>query len=359
MRSRILVPYAFLIVAAYPLRMNGQWTFLDLPVESQAASVSQHIGTSEFTVTYSRPSVKGRTIWGDVVPYEQVWRAGANENTVLTASSDFTVEGRPVKAGTYGLHMIPGKDKWTIILSSDHQAWGSYYYMKEKDVVRAQVSQEPGPMTENLTYEFADVTANSATLTLRWAEMQVPIKIGVDVHAVVLARMDDQLRGLSSYNWEPWYEAARYCYDEKIGGEQAMNYVDRSIRLQANFENQSLKADMLKAAGKTAEAETLKQTMIAGATNAQLNTYAYALLNKGEKEEAVKMFELNVKRHPKDPNAQDSLGEGYMMAGNNEAAIKAFKKSLSMNPAENVKANSVRCLKKLGVDTSAYETVKK
>lgn len=356
---RSLLSLSLLILAAYPLRTKGQWTFLDLPVESQAASVSQHIGTSEFTIHYSRPSVKDRIIWGDVVPFDEVWRAGANENTVFTASSDFTVEGQPVKAGTYGLHMIPGKDKWTIILSTDHQAWGSYYYKKENDVVRAQVSQEPGPMTENLTYEFADVTANSATLTLRWAEMQVPIKIGVDVHAVVLARLDDQLRGLSSYNWEPWYEAARYCYDEKIGGEQAMKYVDRSIRLQANFENQSLKADMLKAAGKTTEAAALKQTMIEGATNAQLNTYAYTLLNNGEKEEAVKMFELNVKRNPKDANAQDSLGEGYMMAGNKDAAIKAFKKSLSMNPAENVKANSVRCLKKLGVDTSGYETAGK
>jgi tetratricopeptide (TPR) repeat protein len=350
---------ALIYLAAHPLRTIAQWTFLDLPVESQAASVSQTIGTTRFTVTYSRPSAKGRVIWGDVVAYDEVWRAGANENTVFTASSDFTVEGQPVKAGTYGLHMIPSKEKWTIILSSDHQAWGSYYYKKENDVVRVQVSQEPGPMTENLTYEFADLTANSATLTLRWAEMQVPIKIGVDVHAVVLARMDDQLRGLSSYNWEPWYEAARYCHDEKIGGEQAMKYVDRSIRLQANFENQSLKSDMLKAAGKTAEAAALKQTMIDGATNAQLNTYAYTLLNNGEKEEAMRMFELNVKRHPKDANAQDSLGEGYMMVGNKEAAIKAFKKSLSMDPAENVKSNSLRCLKKLGVDTSGYETSKK
>lgn len=354
-----LLSLALLCLAAHPLRTSAQWTFLDLPVESQAASVSQSIGTTRFTITYSRPSVKGRNIWGDVVPYDEVWRAGANENTVLTANSDFTVQGLPVKAGTYGVHMIPGKSDWTIILNSDHQAWGSYYYKKENDVVRVKVNPEPGTLTEVLTYEFADVTANTAMLTLRWAETQVPIKIGVDVHAVVLADLDDQLRGLSSYNWEPWYEAARYCYDEKIGGEQAMKYIDRSIRLQANFENQSLKAEMLKAVGQTAEAAALKQVMVEGATNAQLNAYAYTLLNKGEKEEAVKMFELNVKRNPKDANAQDSLGEGYMRAGNKDAAIKAFKKSLGMDPPENVKANSVRCLKKLGVDTSGYETAKK
>lgn len=354
-----LLSLALICLAAHPLRTIAQWTFLDLPVESQAASVSQSIGTTRFTITYSRPSVKGRIIWGDVVPYDEVWRAGANENTVLTTTSYFTVEGRPVKAGTYGVHMIPGKSDWTIILNSDHQAWGSYYYNQENDVVRVKVSPESGPLTEILTYEFADPSANTAMLTLRWAEMQVPIKIGVDVHAVVLAHLDDQLQGLSSYNWEPWYEAARYCYDEKIGGEQAMKYIDRSIRLQANFENQSLKAEMLKAAGQAAEAASLKQVMVEGATNAQLNAYAYTLLNKGEKEEAVRMFELNVKRNPKDANAQDSLGEGYMMAGNKDAAIKAFKKSLGMDPPENVKANSVRCLKKLGVDPSRYETAKK
>jgi len=356
---RSLLSFALLLLAAYPLRIKGQWTFLDLPVESQAASVAQHIGTSVFNVTYSRPSVKGRVIWGEVVPYDQLWRAGANENTVLTATSDFTLEGQRVPAGTYGLHMIPSKNDWTIILSSDHQAWGSYYYKQDNDVARVKVKSRPGPMTENLTYEFNEVTADGVTLNLRWAELQVPVRIGVDVHAVVLARMDDQLRGLSSYNWEPWYEAARYCHDEKIGGDQAMKYVDRSIRLQPNFENQSLKADMLEAAGRSDEASALKRTMIDGATNAQLNTYAYNLLNAGGKEEAIRMFELNAKRHPKDPNVHDSLGEGYMMTGNNAAAIKAFKKSLSMNPPENVKANSVRCLKKLGVDTSGYETARK
>lgn len=359
MRLRKLLSYVLLIMAAYPVRMNGQWTFLDLPVESQAAHVSQTIGTTTIEVCYSRPSVKGRMIWGDVVPYDEIWRAGANENTVLTVSSDITVAGQPVKAGTYGLHMIPTKDKWTVILNTDHTAWGSYFYKKENDVARVEVAPQPGTMTENLTYEFSDVTASGATLDLRWAELQVPITIGVDVHAVVLAHMDEQLRGLSAFNWEPWYEAARYCYDEKIATERAMKWVETSIARQANFENQSLKVDILTAQGKTTEAAAMQKQMVEGANNTQLNTYAYTLLNRGEKAEAVKMFELNVKRNPTDPNAQDSLGEGYMMNDQNDLAIKAFKKSLAMKPPENVKANSVRCLKKLGVDTSGYETAKK
>ncbi len=359
MRTSRLFTIALLILVAYPFRMPAQWTFLDLPVESQAASVMQRIGTTDITINYSSPSVKARTIWGDVVPYDEMWRAGANENTTITVSSDVKVEGQDLAAGTYGLHMIPTSGAWTIVLSKDHCAWGSYFYKKEMDALRTTVKPHACPKTENLNYTFSNITKNSATLNLRWAELEVPINIGVDVNAVVVAGLDAQLRGLTAFNWEPWYEAARYCHDEHIAPEKAMGYVDRSIRLQPNFENQALKADMLAAQGKTTEAAALKKQMVDGATNAQLNTYAYTLLNKGEQEEAIRMFELNVKRNPKDPNAHDSLGEGYMMVGNTAAAIKSFKKSLSMNPPENVKANSVRCLKKLGVDTSGYETAKK
>ncbi|MBK7384930.1 MAG: DUF2911 domain-containing protein [Flavobacteriales bacterium] len=344
-----------LLFCAYPFRMRAQYSQLDLPRESQAGTVTQRIGTTDLTVSYSRPSAKGRTLWGDVVPYDQIWRAGANENTVFTCANDITVEGKSLPAGTYGLHMIPTKDKWTIIFSKDHSAWGSFFYKKEMDALRVDVSPQPCAMTEQVTYEFTDVVKDGATLVMRWGQMEVPMKIHVDIHAIIVAGLDAQLHGLGAFGWEVWYEAAHYCHEEKIAAEKAMKWVDMSIARQANFENQTLKATMLEEQGKTAEAATLKKTMIDGATNAQLNTYAYTLANQGRTDEAVRMFELNAKRHADDPNVQDSLGEGYMMAGRNADAIKAFKKSLSMKPPENVKANSIRCLKKMGVDTSAWE----
>lgn len=343
------------ISAASPIRLHAQYSQLDLPRESQHATVSQRIGTTDITVDYSRPSVKGRTIWGDVVPYDQVWRAGANENTVLTTTNDITLEGTRLPAGSYGLHMIPSKTSWTIILSRDHTAWGSFFYKPDKDAMRATVTPRSAPLTEQVTYDFADVHADNATLVMRWEKMEVPIKIDVDVHGIVLAELPDQLRGLGAFGWETWYEAAHYAHTEKIATEQAMKWVDASIARGANFENQTLKAKMLEESGKTAEAADLRKKMIDGATNAQLNTYAYTLMNEGKTAEAVKMFELNAKRHADDPNVHDSLGEGYMMAGNKEGAIKSFKKSLSMNPPEGVKANSIKCLKKLGVDTSTWE----
>jgi Protein of unknown function (DUF2911) len=347
-----------LLLDATPLRTKAQYSQLDLPRESQAASVTQRIGTTDITINYSRPSVKGRTVWGDVVPYDQVWRAGANENTTFTTSHDIDVEGAKLPAGVYGLHMIPMKSTWTIILSKDHQAWGSYFYKQEKDALRATVTPRSCAMTEQVSFEFTDVTKDAATLVMRWEKVEVPINLGVDVHGIVLAEMPDQLRGLGAFGWETWYEAAHYAHEEKMAPEQAMKWVDMSIARGANFENQTLKATMLEKQGKTAEAAALREAMLDGATNAQLNTYAYQLANQGKTEEAVRMFELNAKRHADDPNTHDSLGEGYMMAGNKDAAIKSFKKSLSMKPNEDTKANSIKCLKKLGVDTSAWESPK-
>ncbi|MBP6390291.1 MAG: DUF2911 domain-containing protein [Flavobacteriales bacterium] len=358
MRTPLLLVISAMLLCASPFRMKGQYSQLDLPRESQAASTIQRIGTTDLTVNYSRPSLKGRAIWGEVVPYDQIWRAGANENTTFTCTGDITVEGKALPAGTYGLHMIPTKSAWTVIFSKDHTAWGSFFYKKEMDALRVDVTPHAGPKTEQVTYDFADVTNNGATLTLRWAELEVPIKIGVDIHKAVMAYLDENLHGLKSFGWEVWYEAAHYCHEQKMEPEKAMKWVDASIARGANFENQTLKATMLEEQGKTAEAETLRKGMIDGATNAQLNTYAYTLMNQGKKAEGVKMFELNAKRHADDPNVHDSLGEGYMMNGQNDLAIKAFKKSLSMNPPENVKANSLKCLKKMGVDTSAWEGTK-
>lgn len=354
MRTSTILLAAF-ILTAWPFRAKAQYTLLDLPRESQAAMTMQRIGTTDITVAYSRPSMKGRTIWGEVVPYDQVWRAGANENTTVTFSGDAQVEGQAVPAGTYGLHMIPTKGAWTIIISKDHTAWGSFFYKKENDLLRATVTPHGCSKTEQVTYDFADVTPQGATLTMRWAELEVPIKIGVDVHATVLANMDDQLRGMTAFGWEAWYEAAHYCQQEKIAPERSMAWVERSIARQPNFENQTLKADLLADAGKTAEADVFRKKMVENGTNAELNTYAYKLANQGKTAEAVKIFELNAKRNANDPNVHDSLGEGYMMNGQNDLAVKAFKKSLNMNPPENVKMNSVKCLKKLGVDTSPWE----
>jgi hypothetical protein len=349
-------PFLLALLLYLPLHeARAQFTLLNLPRVSQAATVTQRIGITDITVNYSRPSVNGRVIWGNLVPYDQVWRAGANENTTFTTTSAIQVEGHDLPAGSYGIHMIPSKGAWTVIFSKDHTAWGSFFYTEGMDQLRVQVTPHAAPSSEQLTYTFNDVTASSATLSLRWADLEVPIHLSVDVHGVVLAGLDDQLHGLTAFGWEAWYEAALYCDQEGIAPEKAMRWVDMSIARGPNLENQALKVKMLEEQGKLAEAKALRATMLDGASNPQLNTYGYRLLNQGKTAEAVKVFEMNAKLHPDDPNVHDSLGEGYLKAGQKAEAIKSFKKSLGMAPPAGVRANSIKCLKELGVDTRAYE----
>ncbi len=147
---------------------------------SPAATASQKVGTTDITISYSRPAVKGRKIWGSLVPWGEKpnpWRAGANENTTISFSSDIEIEGKKLPAGKYGLHMVPQSDSWTIIFSKKNDSWGSFSYKKEEDALRITVKPTEAPMMEWLQYSFDDLTQNSVTLNLTWEKLRVPIMI--------------------------------------------------------------------------------------------------------------------------------------------------------------------------------------
>src|SRR6266704_3185245 len=166
---------------------NGsQPTELNIPRVSQRGSVTQRIGMTDITINYHRPAVSGREIWGKTVPYGKVWRAGANENTTIAFSDDVMVEGKPLAAGTYGLHTIPDKDQWTIIFSKNATSWGSFSYDEKEDALRVSAKPHAAESFDVLTYVFEDVKEDSAAATLRWEKLAVPFRISVDVKAVVL-----------------------------------------------------------------------------------------------------------------------------------------------------------------------------
>jgi hypothetical protein len=157
---------------------------------SLKASVTQRLGVdTDITIDYSRPGVKGRKIWGELVPYGLApgnksskdkpfpWRAGANENTTIIFNKDILIEGQKLSAGKYGIHMIPSKTTWIIIFSKNNSAWGSFSYNREEDALRVTVTPVKAPFEEWLTFGFDDLTANSATAFLRWEEIKVPFKI--------------------------------------------------------------------------------------------------------------------------------------------------------------------------------------
>src|ERR1700751_6087401 len=180
---------------------TGETLMLNLPRASQHALVSQRIGITDITINYHRPLANGRQIWGKVVPYGQVWRAGANENTTITFTDPVTIEGQALDKGTYGLHMIPGQDQWTVIFSKNATSWGSFTYKQEEDALRITVKPQPAEFHEALTYDFDDVKSSSAAVTMRWEKVAVPFRVAV-APDVTVQNLRNQLRNLAAYSWQ-------------------------------------------------------------------------------------------------------------------------------------------------------------
>lgn len=327
---------------------------------SPAATVTQTIGISTVTVRYSRPSVKNREIWGAQVPYgwnvqgfgagnPAPWRAGANENTVITFSHDAKVEGKPVPAGTYGLFFVVNKDNSAeVVLSNDSRSWGSFWYNSKQDRLRASIQSRIIPPTELLTYDFINLTKNSGDLVMNWEKKQIPVRIEFAVDDIVLQNAMEELKGPVGFNWQGYSSAANYALQNKINLEQGLKWIDQAIAQNASFATQSIKSGLLKQLGKTAESDKLMNDALVSANENEVNNYGYELLNDGQQDKAIDIFLLNTKRHPASPNAWDSLGEAYVLKGDKKSAIASFKKSLGMNPPANVKANSEKYLKQLG-----------
>lgn len=310
-------------------------TTITLPKASPKASVTQTIGLTDITVVYHSPAVKNRTVWGGLVPYDKIWRAGANENTTVSFTHDVSVNGKALPAGTYGLHMIPTKDKWTIIFSKNHTSWGSYFYKKEEDALRVEVTPKSHPHTEWLTYTFFDKSENSVTLSLLWEKLEVPVKIDIDVNNIVFNNMKNELRNIPGFTWEGFYAAADFCYKNNMETEQALKWIETANRYsQNNFNVLKLKANLLERNGNDEEAEKVIKEAISFANEGELNSYGYDLLNEGKTEKAAEIFELNVKRHPKSWNTYDSYAEALAKKGEKKEAVKQYRKALKLTPPE-------------------------
>ena len=279
---------------------NGsQPTELNIPRVRQRGSVTQRVGLTDITIAYHRPAVGGREIWGKTVPYGKVWRAGANENTTITFSDDVSVEGKPLVAGTYGLHTIPDKDQWTIIFSKNSTSWGSFSYDEKEDALRVTTKPQSAESFEVLTYVFDDVKPDSAVVSLRWEKLAVPIHIGVDVKAVVLRSIKHELRSVGGFTWAGYDEAAQWCLDNNYNLEEALKWEDTSIQNEDRFENWEGKSRILDAMGRKDEAAKALSAAISKASAIQLYSYARGLQRQGN---AKRAFELYPQVPKKDAN---------------------------------------------------------
>ncbi|MGB9205611.1 MAG: DUF2911 domain-containing protein [Terriglobales bacterium] len=307
---------------------------LDLPLQSQEARISQRIGITDITINYHRPLVNGRKVWDGLIPYGKVWRAGANINTTITFSDPVQIEGQPLDKGTYGLHMIPNADEWTIIFSKNSTSWGSFTYDEKEDALRVTVKPKAADMHNALTYDFDDLQKDSALVELEWEKVAVPFKVSVDVHDVVEASLKKQLRDLSQYTWMSWDDAANYLLAEKVSLDEALTYANKSIENEDRYDNETTKAKVLTALNRKDEAAIAQKRALELAGPLQLHQYARQLLGEKRNEEAYAIFRDNAKKHPDQWYVHTGLARMYCAQSKFEDAAKEMKLSMAAAPAD-------------------------
>lgn len=307
----LTLAFLLFVLCAAPQHASAQNQTLRLPRPSQKASIMQTVGVTDIRITYSRPGVKGRRILGDappaaaattngtatldgmtmggsspkdvpVVPYGHVWRTGANEATVFEVSDNVLINGQPLAAGRYSLHTIPGRDEWTVIFNKDDGQWGSFEYDEKKDALRVRL--KPQMVADNqewLRFNIDPVTGNSAQVNLRWEKMSIPFTVEVkDVNALVIEKARAAVASAKPDDWQTRAQAANFAFQNKVDTEEAMQWLDQSIKIKETFSNVSMKARVLGEAGKFAEAAAKGERAIQLGKEAKANPQTIASMEK-------------------------------------------------------------------------------
>ncbi|HEY9047069.1 MAG TPA: DUF2911 domain-containing protein [Ohtaekwangia sp.] len=334
--------------------------------DNQKSVVTQWIGPASVTIEYSSPNVHGPGgedrkghIWGELVHYGFIdqgygtskaapWRAGANENTIITFSHDVKIAGKDLKAGKYGLFLDVEKDgPWTWIFSKTSDRWGSYYYDPKDDALRAQTAPQDAEYTEYLTYSFGDRESNAAVAFLQWENKRIPFKIEVpNVNELYIAKIRGELMGdRMGFDYTPWMDAAQFCAQNKINLEEALTWADNAISGtfigREDFASLQTKALVLYAMKRDAEADAVmdKAIKLPTAHVPDVHQYGRSLLAAGKSAKAMEVFKLNRQLHPDDKfTTYVGLARGYTALGDKKNAIKNWEIAIKNIP-DNQKAN--------------------
>jgi hypothetical protein len=229
---------------------------LVLPAISQGAKVTQTIGITDLSLIYSRPGVKNRTIWGDLVPYDKPWRTGANASTSFTTTDDIMVSGQKLAAGTYSIVTIPAKDaEWTVIFSNQKDLQGTAAnYDPKQDALRVKAKPTAAEFQEWMRLGFENLTPTSTDLTLRWEKLAVAVPIQVEVNEKVLASARKEIAAAKPDDWRTPYRAASWAFDNNVALPEAKSWLDKSLAISKAYSNQNLQARWLMKDGKKTEA---------------------------------------------------------------------------------------------------------
>jgi tetratricopeptide (TPR) repeat protein len=299
------------------MSQNADAQNLQLPRTSPPVKTMATIGLTKVKIEYGSPRVNKREIWGKLVPYGLTkfnfgggnpapWRAGANENTTVYFSHDVQINGKDLKAGKYGLHMLVNENSnWEIIFSNDNMAWGSYFYDKSHDALRVEATPEKAPFREWLTYGFDNFTKDSADVFLHWENVKVSFNVKTDTEKYVEQSIKDQLTSSLGFSWQAFNQAAIYYYRQGKDLEQALAWARKSVAMNANIGNS--------------------------------NMLGYFLQRMGKNDEAEKVFRDNIEKFSNDPNGwntYDSLAEHLAKTGKKKEAAKYYKMALKKAPQQ-------------------------
>jgi tetratricopeptide (TPR) repeat protein len=332
--------------------------------DNQKSKIAQWIGPVSVAIAYSSPDVTGPDgksrkdhIWGEVVHYGFIdqgfgsskaapWRAGANENTVISFSHDVKINGKDLKAGSYGLFLATAKEgAWTWIFSKNTASWGSYFYSEQEDAVRVETKPEDAPYSEYLVYGFDNRKSSGATAYLQWESKRVPFNIEVpNVNELYLATIRNELRSSPGFDARNFSTAAQFCATNKFNLDEALVWADKAMDPNLggseDFNALQVKSQVLLALGKTAEANTTmdKAIKIPGTPVPQIHQYGRSLLQQGQKEKAMEVFQYNFKAHPEEKfTTYVGLARGYTALGDKKNAIKNWEVAIK-NVPDNQKA---------------------
>jgi hypothetical protein len=332
---------------------------------NKKALVGERIGLTDVTITYHRPGIKGREghIWGELVhtgftdqgfgsSKSAPWRAGANENTTISFTTNVKVEGQDLPAGNYGLFIAYDPNESTVIFSKNSGSWGSYFYNEGEDALRVKVKpQALDKPVEWMKYEFTNQTNNSATVALQWEKLSVPFKVEVDLIQTQLASIRSELRTDKGFNWQSWDQAAQFCLQNNMNLDQALQWADSAAGPNfggnSNFQPQATKAQLLEKMGRTAEADALMKTAMPLANMNQLHQYGRQLLAQKKPKEALEVFKMNATKNPNQFTTTMGLVRGYSANADYKTALKYAQQALPMAPNQQNKTNVETMIKKL------------
>jgi hypothetical protein len=346
---RRYIAVAGLAIAGFLVGVTGaeaQSAILNLPRVSQHARSTQRIGLTDITVDYHRPLVNGRKIFGGLQAYGEVWRAGANENTIFEVSDPVTINGQPLPKGVYGLHMIPREASWVLIFSKNSTSWGSFTYGEAEDALRVTVTPQTIENHEALSYDFDDPKPNSVVITMRWEKVAVPFKVEVKTSEITEKSLRNQLRARAQFEWSPWMEAANYLLANNLSAEEALKDANRSIENEDRFENEITKSRALTALGRKDEALGAHDKAIAIGTQLQVHVFGRGLQAQGRQDEALELFRNNIEKDPSSYVGHNDAARVAVAKGDFETAIKEMKLAATLAP-ESLKASHADLVRRL------------